>query len=166
MLYQAKGGRLDFCLEKLCLNPGELAEGFEQEFKRWESLTRLGHEHGLCVGVLVAQGPLSMGFSRQEYWSGLSCPSPGDFPTQGLNLGLLHCRQILYCLSPQGSPLNPLASLKLWPSGAHGLRCGRQSGHTETAARAAGSVGLLPTCACPGCTVSCDCFSLAFKLIQ
>ena len=57
MLYQAKGGRLDFCLEKLCLNPGELAEGFEQEFKRWESLTRLGHEHGLCVGVLVAQGP-------------------------------------------------------------------------------------------------------------
>ena len=24
--------------------------------------------------------PLSMGFSRQEYWSGLPCPSPGDFP--------------------------------------------------------------------------------------
>ena len=84
MLYQAKGGRLDFCLEKLCLNPGELAEGFEQEFKRWESLTRLGHEHGLCVGVLVAQGPLSMGFSRQEYWSGLSCPSPGDLPDPGI----------------------------------------------------------------------------------
>ena len=28
------------------------------------------------------------------------------FPTQGLNLGLLHCRQILYCLSHQGNPLN------------------------------------------------------------
>ena len=27
----------------------------------------------------------------------------GTFPTQGLNLGLLHCRQILYCLSQQGS---------------------------------------------------------------
>ena len=26
------------------------------------------------------------------------------FPTQGLNPGLLHCRQILYCLSYQGSP--------------------------------------------------------------
>ena len=24
--------------------------------------------------------PLSMGFSRQEYWSGLPCPSPGDLP--------------------------------------------------------------------------------------
>ena len=28
--------------------------------------------------VLVHQAPLSMGFSRQEYWSGLPCPSPGD----------------------------------------------------------------------------------------
>ena len=26
------------------------------------------------------QAPLSMGFSRQEYWSGLPCPSSGDFP--------------------------------------------------------------------------------------
>ena len=29
----------------------------------------------------------------------------GIFPTQGLNLGLLHCRRILYILSHQGSPL-------------------------------------------------------------
>ena len=29
----------------------------------------------------------------------------GIFTTQGLNLGLLHCRQILYCLSHQGSPV-------------------------------------------------------------
>ena len=28
----------------------------------------------------VAQAPLSMGFSRQEYWSGLPCPSAGDLP--------------------------------------------------------------------------------------
>ena len=31
-------------------------------------------------------------------------PSQGIFPTQGSNPGLLHCRQILYCLSHQGSP--------------------------------------------------------------
>ena len=48
--------------------------------------------------------PLSMEFSRQEYWSGLSFLSPGDLPDQGSNLGLLHCRQILYCPSHQGSP--------------------------------------------------------------
>ena len=30
------------------------------------------------------QAPLSMGFSRQEYWSGLSCPPPGDLPHPGI----------------------------------------------------------------------------------
>ena len=34
------------------------------------------------------------------------------FPTQGLNPGLLHCRQILYHLSQQGSPVNLLINLK------------------------------------------------------
>ena len=43
------------------------------------------------------QAPLSMEFPRQGYWSGI-------FPTQGSNLGLLHCKQILYHLNHQGSP--------------------------------------------------------------
>ena len=30
------------------------------------------------------QAPLPMGFSRQEYWSGLSCPSPGDLSDPGV----------------------------------------------------------------------------------
>ena len=30
------------------------------------------------------QAPLSMGFSRQEYWSGLSCPPPGYLPDLGI----------------------------------------------------------------------------------
>ena len=49
------------------------------------------------------QAPHSMEFSRQECWSGFPFPSPGSFPTQGLNLGLPHCRQTLYHLSHQGS---------------------------------------------------------------
>ena len=32
------------------------------------------------------QGPLSMKFSRQAYWSGLPFPSPGDFPNPGIKL--------------------------------------------------------------------------------
>ena len=36
----------------------------------------------------------------------------GIFPTQGLNPGLLHCRQILYCLSHQGSPKYFIYSFK------------------------------------------------------
>ena len=31
------------------------------------------------------QAPLSKGFSRQEYWSELPCPPPGDLPSPGLN---------------------------------------------------------------------------------
>ena len=31
-----------------------------------------------------SQGPLSMGFSMQEYWSGLSCPPPGDLANPGI----------------------------------------------------------------------------------
>ena len=30
------------------------------------------------------QAPLSMGFSKQEYWSGLPFPSPGDLPSPGI----------------------------------------------------------------------------------
>ena len=37
--------------------------------------------HGLYV---AHQAHLSMGFSRQEYWSGLHCPPPGDLPDLGI----------------------------------------------------------------------------------
>ena len=45
---------------------------------------------------------LSMGFSRQEYWSGCRFLLQGIFLTQGLNPGLPPCRQTLYPLSHQG----------------------------------------------------------------
>ena len=59
--------------------------------------------------TIAHQVPLSIEFSRQEYWSGLPCPPPGDLVTQGSNPGLLQCRWILYQLSQQGS-LNPADS--------------------------------------------------------
>ena len=34
--------------------------------------------------TVAYQTPLSMGFSRQEYWSGLPFPSPGDLPDLGI----------------------------------------------------------------------------------
>ena len=75
----------------------------------------------LCVSVLscvqlpvapwtiACQAPRSIGFPRQEYWSGLPVPSPGDLPYQELSPGLLHCRQILYQLSYEGSPTHLLS---------------------------------------------------------
>ena len=49
--------------------------------------------------IVAHQAPLSMGFSRQEYWSGLPFPPPGHLPNPGIKPGLLHCRQTLYPLS-------------------------------------------------------------------
>ena len=40
-----------------------------------------------------------MGFSKQEYWSGLPFPSPEDLPDPESNPSFLHRRQILYHLS-------------------------------------------------------------------
>ena len=42
------------------------------------------------------QAPLSIGFTRQEYWSGLSFPFLGIFLTQGSNPHLLLGKWILY----------------------------------------------------------------------
>ena len=33
---------------------------------------------------LLSQAPMSMGFSRQEYWSGLSLPTPEELPHLGI----------------------------------------------------------------------------------
>ena len=49
--------------------------------------------------TLAHQAPLSMGFSRQEYWSGLPFPSPEDLPDPGIKPRSPVCRQILHHLS-------------------------------------------------------------------
>ena len=36
------------------------------------------------LDYVACQAPLSIGFSRQEYWSGLPCPPPGDLPDPGI----------------------------------------------------------------------------------
>ena len=59
------------------------------------------------------------GFSRQEYWSGLPCPPPGDLPTQRPNPGLPHCKRILYGLKHQGSPWVILGYSKEVTVGSH-----------------------------------------------
>ena len=67
----------------------------------------------LCHSVMseslrpqTCQPLLSTGI-LQERLLRLGCHAllQGIFPTQGMNPGLLHCRRILYCLSPQGSPV-------------------------------------------------------------
>ena len=50
----------------------------------WHTLGILRHNWLLVVYSQVAQDPLSMGFPRQEYWSGLPFPSPGDLSDPGI----------------------------------------------------------------------------------
>ena len=55
----------------------------------------------LCdpMDPIACQAPLSMGFSRQEHWRGLSFPSPEDLPYPGSKpRSSAACRQILYHL--------------------------------------------------------------------
>ena len=69
--------------------------------KQWmfHSLTDLCCVDALAVVYLLShvqwtvacQVPLSMGFSRQEYWSGLPCPYPGDFPDTGMEPTSVSC---------------------------------------------------------------------------
>ena len=63
--------------------------------------------------TVAYQAPPSMGFSRQEYWSGLSFPSPGYLPNLGMNLGLLYCGKTLYHLNHQGSRNPPSETPKI-----------------------------------------------------
>ena len=108
-----------------------IAISFSNEWKWKVKVKSLG-----CVLLLATpwtaayQPPPPMGFSRQEYWSGVPLPSPlkilvlysswnspgqntgvGSlsllqeiYPTQGSNAGFPHCGQILYQLSHQESP--------------------------------------------------------------
>ena len=46
--------------------------------------------------TMARQTPLSMGFSRQGYWSGLPCPSPGDLPDPGIEPVHVSC---VFCIA-------------------------------------------------------------------
>ena len=64
----------------------------------------------LCT--VARQAPLSTGFSRQEYWSGLPCPSLGDLPDSGVEPVLL----ISLHWQVDSSPLAPAGKLRIYVS--------------------------------------------------
>ena len=54
----------------------------------------------------TAWAPLSIGFSRQKYWSGLPFPSPGDLPDPGIEPGSPTLQADSLPSEPPGSPIN------------------------------------------------------------
>ena len=73
--------------------------------------------------TVARQAPLSMGFSRQEYWSGLPCPPPGDLPNPGINpclLRLLHWQAGSLPLVSPGKPHLNTDNISFSPVGGIG----------------------------------------------
>ena len=72
----------------------------------------------LCVTQWTAahQAPLLMGFSRQEYWSGLPCPPPGDLPNPEIKPASLTspalAGEVFTTSSPLGSSNQPYPNTK------------------------------------------------------
>ena len=66
--------------------------------------------------TVAYQAPPSLGFSRQEYWSGLPFPSPGDLPNQGIE---------------PGSPVLQADALPSEPPGKSHMNIYRMSDSTE-----------------------------------
>ena len=57
--------------------------------------------------TVACQAPLSMGFSRQEYWSGLPFPLPGDLPNPGIKSTSLESPALVggfFTTEPPGKP--------------------------------------------------------------
>ena len=54
--------------------------------------------------TVAYQGPLSMEFSREEYWSGLPFPSPGDLPNPGIEPGSPALQAGALSSEPPGAP--------------------------------------------------------------
>ena len=55
--------------------------------------------------TVARQVPLPMGFPRQEYWSELPFPSPGDLPRPGIKPGSLALAGRFFTAEPPGKPL-------------------------------------------------------------
>ena len=67
--------------------PWPEVEVFLKYSRNWHKSPVCVLSHFSCVWLCVTVAhkvPLSMGFSRQEYWSGLPFPSPGDLPNPGI----------------------------------------------------------------------------------
>ena len=60
------------------------------------------------MNYIAQQAPLSMGFSRQEYWSGQPFPSPGDLPDPEIEPVSPALASVFFATEPPGKPTERL----------------------------------------------------------
>ena len=68
----------------------------------------------MTLWTVAHQAPLSMGFSRQEYWSGLPCPPPGDLPIPGIEPGFPALQEDSLLSELTGKPPKERTSCHIW----------------------------------------------------
>ena len=71
--------------------------------------------------TLACKAPLSMGFSRQEYWSRLPCPPPGDLPNPGTEPASPALAGGFFTPEPPGKPRRYNTDLNLEQQHQHHL---------------------------------------------
>ena len=80
------------------------------EGRRRKGQQRMRWLDGITDSMDMGLGPLSMGFSRQEHWSGLPCPPP-DLPDPGIKPVSPALQEDSSLTEPPGKPLSFLPSL-------------------------------------------------------
>ena len=70
-----------------------------------ESVNRSVVSDSVTPWTVAQQIPLSMGFSRHEYWGGLPCPSPGDLSNPGIEPGSPALQVDSLLSEPPGIPI-------------------------------------------------------------
>ena len=118
---------------------------------------------------VALQAPLSIGFSRQEYWSGLPFPSPGDFPHPGIKPLSSAFRAYSLPSEPPGKPTELLKQFKYFMATGQGdlsflltkqmvlpvgLRCLQSRAQRSSPRNRGPLLVFLPNWLCFGCTGS------------
>ena len=97
-----------FLLNAHCL-PGAVLKLLDDTYVVTVIVQLLSHVQLSCDAWTIAhQAPLSMAFPRQEYWSGLPCPSPGDLSGPGIESTSLESPSLaggVFTAEPSGKPI-------------------------------------------------------------
>ena len=96
--YKLQRTSFSILLKRLCHKQNELLYSIESD--------------SVTPQTVTCQVPMSMGFSRQEYWSGLEFPPSGDLPDPGIKPASPALAGEFFTTKPLGKPVNKIRTSK------------------------------------------------------
>ena len=88
----------------MMLNLKAIIQANKTTAMKFESESEVAQLYPATQRTVTYQAPRSMGFSRQEYWSGLPFPSPGDLPNPGIEPRSPALQTDAFLFEPHGRP--------------------------------------------------------------